>query len=155
MSRTVESVADLKALVGQEIGVSSWLEMTQDRIDDFAKATGDYQWIHVDVERSRLGPFGATIAHGFLTLSLLPTLNRLREGTTIDLHAKMGINYGLNRVRFPAPVRCGKRVRLRTVLQEVTEPAPNVVQIVYQQTIEIEGEEKPAMVAETVGRQYL
>jgi acyl dehydratase len=155
MSRTVESVADLKALVGQEIGVSSWLEMTQERIDDFAKATGDYQWIHVDVERSRQGPFGATIAHGFLTLSLLPTLNRLREGTTIDLHAKMGINYGLNRVRFPSPVRCGKRVRLRTVLQEVAEPAPNVVQIVYQQTIEIEGEEKPAMVAETVGRQYL
>ena len=154
-SRTVETVDELKTLVGQELGVGEWFEITQERVDAFAEVTGDHQWIHVDAERAASTPFGGTIAHGFLTLSLLPLLRRDWQGVRVDLHPKMSINYGLNRVRFISPVRVGKRIRLRTRLLNVEDVAPNVYQVIYQQTVEIEGEERPAMVAESIGRAYL
>lgn len=154
-TRTVTTVEELKALVGQELGVGPWLEITQERVDAFADVTGDHQYIHVDPERAAKTPFGGTIAHGFLTLSLLPLLGRDREGIRVDLHPKMGVNYGLNRVRFVAPVRVGKRVRLRTTLLALDLVAPSVYQLTQQQTVEIEGEARPAMVAESIGRAYL
>jgi acyl dehydratase len=154
-TRTVESVEELKELVGQELGVGPWVEITQERVDAFADVTGDHQYIHVDPERATKTPFGGTIAHGFLTLSLLPLLQRDREGIRVDLHPKMGVNYGLNKVRFISPVRVGKRIRARTKLLGVEEVAPSVYQMTYQHTVEIEGEERPAMVAETIGRAYL
>jgi acyl dehydratase len=129
--------------------------VTQERVNAFADLSGDHQFIHVDTERAAETPFGGTIAHGFLTLSSLPLLSRDRTGVKLDLKPKMGLNYGLNRVRFPAPVRVGKRIRLRTTLVSVDEVSPNVYQTVYRQMVEIEGEPKPAMVAETVGRTYL
>jgi acyl dehydratase len=154
-TRTVETIDELKELVGQELGVGAWLEVSQQRVNAFAEATGDFQWIHVDVERAAKSPFGGTIAHGYLTLSLLPGLRDGWDGIKVDLHPKMGINYGSNRVRFLSPVRVGKRVRLRSKLLDLTEIAPNIYQLTYQQTVEIEGEDKPAMVAETINRQYL
>lgn len=154
-SRTIETIAALELLVSQELGVGGWFEMTQDRVNAFADVTGDHQYIHVDPERAAQTPFGGTIAHGFLTLSLLPLLRRDWQGARVDLHPKMGINYGLNRVRFIAPVRVGKRIRLRSRLLSLEQVAPNVYQLVFQQTVEIEGEQRPAMVAETISRQYL
>ncbi len=154
-TRTVTTIDELKTLVGQELGVGPWLEMTQERVDAFADVTGDYQYIHVDPERAAKTPFGGTIAHGFLTLSLLPLLGREREGIRVDLRPKMGLNYGLNRVRFVAPVCVGNRIRLRTRLLAVDEVAPSVYQLTQQQTVEIEGEARPAMVAESIGRAYL
>ncbi len=154
-TKTVESIDELKQHVGEELGVGQWLEMTQERINSFADVTGDHQFIHVDPERAAKTPFGTTIAHGFLTLSLLPMLGRDREGVKLDLKQKMGINYGLNRVRFVAPVRVGKRIRMRTKLLSVDEVGPNIYQLINQQTVEIEGEEKPAMVAESISRMYL
>lgn len=154
-TRTVETVEALKGLVGRELGVGPWLEITQERVNAFADVTGDHQYIHVDPARAAATPFGGTIAHGFLTLSLLPLLGREREGIRVDLHPRMGVNYGLNRVRFVAPVRVGTRVRLRTTLLAVEEVAPKVYQLTQQQTVEIEGEARPAMVAETIGRAYL
>ena len=153
-ARTV-TMAELPALAGTEIGTSDWLEVDQARIDRFAEATGDHQWIHVDPERAAATPFGGTIAHGFLTLSIGSLLRENWEGIQIDLHQRMGINYGLNRVRFISPVRVGKRVRLRTKLLSVDDVAPDAYQMTYQQTVEIEGEERPAMVAETITRLYL
>ena len=154
-TRTVTTIDELKTLVGQELGVGPWLEMTQERVNAFADVTGDHQYIHVDPERAAKTWFGGPIAHGFLTLSLLPLLGREREGVRVDLRPKMGVNYGLNRVRFVAPVRVGKRIRLRTKLLAVDEVAPNVYQLTQQQTVEIEGEERPAVVAESIGRAYL
>ena len=145
-------IADLKDKVGQELGSSNWHEITQERIDVFAEATDDHQWIHVDPEMAAQGPFGTTVAHGFLTLSLAPVL--MSEVWSFE-DVGMGINYGLNRVRFISPVRVGKRIRLRTRLLGVDEAQPNVYQMTYQQTVEIEGEERPAMVAESIGRSYL
>jgi acyl dehydratase len=153
--RVVTSPDQLQDFVGQELGVSPWLEITQDRVDAFADATGDHQFIHVDPERAARTPFGGTIAHGLLTLSLVPSLGDARTGVVFDLQPRMRINYGLNRVRFPAPVRVGKRVRLRTTLQSVEPVGPDVYQLVYLQTMEIEGETKPALVAETISRLYL
>src|SRR5438876_2279634 len=150
-SRTIESVEELKKLIGQEIGNGDWLEVTQERVNDFADVTGDHQWIHVDTERAAKSELGGTIAHGFLTLSLMPELRQNWQGIKVDLHPKMGINYGLNRVRFISPVRVGKRIRLRSKLLSVDDVAPNIYQMIYQQTVEIEGEERPAMVAETIG----
>ncbi|MFN8524479.1 MAG: MaoC family dehydratase [Chloroflexota bacterium] len=152
---TVTSVAQLKALEGQETGVSSWLEITQERINAFADATGDHQYIHVDPARAANTPFGTTIAHGYLTLSLLPLLGSQREGVKVEIPTRMVVNYGSNRVRFVSPVKVGKRIRLRTKLISVEEVSPSIIQTVNQQTIEIEGEERPAMVAETIGRLYL
>jgi acyl dehydratase len=155
-ARTIETIDDLKDMIGQEMGVGGWLEIKQEWVDSFADLTGDHQWIHVDRERAKASPLGGTIAHGFMTLSILPLLRQQPwDGVTVKLNAKMGLNYGLNRVRFISPVHVGKRIRLRTKLLSVDEIQPNVYQTSYQQTIEIEGQEKPAMVAETLGRTYL
>jgi acyl dehydratase len=146
--RTFTSTADLKASVGQEIGVSDWHEIPQSQIDLFAEATGDHQWIHVDPERARTGPYGTTIAHGYLTLSLLAPLMKSTyriEGAT------MAVNYGLNKVRFAAPVRVGSRVRVRVSLSSVDD-IPNGVQSVWSAVIELEGSAKPACIAEPVTR---
>ena len=143
-------IEDVKAKIGQEIGVGDWVEVTQDRINQFADATGDHQWIHVDEERAKQGPFGKTIAHGYLTLSLLPSLGG--GGLGIE-GTKMGINYGLDRVRFIAPVPAGSRVRARRKLVEVKE-GDGFVQIKTEVTIELEGSEKPACVAEALSRAY-
>ena len=162
MPREVKTFDELKSLVGEEIGVGGWVEITQDRVNRFADVTGDHQYIHVDPERASKTMYRGTVAHGFLTLSLLPLLGRERSGVRIDLGGRMSVNYGLNRVRFPAPVPVGKRVRLRSRLLNAEEinpgqgPAggPEAVQLTYQQTVEVEGAEKPAMVAETLGRIY-
>jgi acyl dehydratase len=143
-------LADLQALVGQEIGASDWLTIDQQRIDRFAEATGDHQWIHVDAERAAAGPFGATIAHGFLTLSLLP----LFFHTGFDIaDVTMGVNYGLNKVRFPAPVRVGSRLRAHFKLLSF-EPLPGGAQLTVEVTMELEGSAKPACVAESVSRRF-
>jgi acyl dehydratase len=152
-ARVVRSVAELKELVGQEIAVGEWFTIDQARVDAFAELTGDHQYIHVDPERAKQTPYGGTIAHGYLTLSLLPMLSRDRQGVRIDLGGKMALNYGLNRLRFPGPVHVGRRIRLRTKLLAVDE-GPNYVQTISQQTVEVEGAERPGMVAETIGRVY-
>lgn len=151
---TVTTVAELRELIGQELGVSDWLLVDQERVNLFAQATGDFQYIHVEPERARETFFGGTVAHGYLTLSLIPLLGQSRQGTTVNLGGRMGVNYGLNRVRFPAPLRVGRRVRLRTMLLAVEEVSGGAVQLTNRQTIEIEGEERPACVAETVSRTY-
>lgn len=140
---------DLQARVGEEIGVGDWFEVDQARIDTFAEATGDHQWIHVDRERAAAGPFGTTIAHGFLTLSLIVPLQPRLEVEGV----KMGINYGLDRVRFITPVPSGSRIRARSVLKEVTE-VPGGVQLKSEVTVELEASEKPACVAESLTRMY-
>jgi acyl dehydratase len=145
--RVFGSVEELRAAVGQQLGWTDWLEVEQKRIDLFAEATGDHQWIHVDPERAASGPFGTTIAHGFLTLSLTPQLLRV-EGV------RMGVNYGVNKVRFPASVPVGSRLRATALIAEVTE-AGGGVQLVTRVTIEREGGDKPVCVAETVARYYL
>ena len=150
-----DALKQLEQDVGKETHVSDWLEVTQERINQFADATGDHQWIHVDPERAAQGPFGTTIMHGYLSLALIPMLT---EAVAPDRPAfpgaKMGINYGLNRVRFPHPIRVGTRIRSRLRLQEFEEVKGGGVQIVNQVTIEIEGESKPGCVAETVSRLY-
>src|SRR5215218_6610137 len=138
-SRVVESVADAKPLVGQELGVGPWFEITQERVNAFAEATGDHQWIHIDPERAAKGPFGTTIAHGYLTLSLLPVL---AQGVTTVEGVRMGVNYGLNKVRFPAPVPAGSRVRARFELLSV-EDIEGGAQLVSRVTVEREGGDKP------------
>jgi acyl dehydratase len=141
----------LQAQVGSEIGVSEWMEITQERVDAFADATDDHQFIHVDPERASLTPFGGTIAHGFLTLSLTVTLAGEAE---LDVgEPKMAINYGLDKVRFPAPVPVGSKLRARVVLQAVSNVTGGI-QVNRTVTMEVEGTEKPAMVAETVTRYY-
>jgi len=151
--RVVRGVAELKELVGQEIGLGEWFTIDQERVDAFAELSGDHQYIHVDPERAKQTPYGGTIAHGYLTLSLLPLLSLNRRGVTIDLGGKMALNYGLNRLRFPGPVPVGRRIRLRTKLLAVDE-GPNYVQTISEQTVEVEGAERPGMVAETIGRVY-
>jgi acyl dehydratase len=141
---------DVKKLIGTEIGVGEWHEVTQEQINKFADATGDHQWIHVDVERAKQGPFGGPIAHGYLTLSLIPTLGG--GGLPIS-GAKMGVNYGLDKVRFPAPVPAGSRVRARRKLVDVVE-GEGFVQLKIEVTVEIEGKNRPACVAETLSRAY-
>jgi acyl dehydratase len=145
---TYETPADLLGAVGDSYGPTDWIEITQERINTFADATDDHQWIHVDVERAAAGPFGGTIAHGYLTLSLCA---RFLSGLCAVKQATMGINYGVNKARFPAPVRSGARVRARGELAEATEVAGGV-QIVVRVTVELEGSEKPAAVVETVSR---
>ena len=147
------SVDDYRAKVGQEIGLSDWFEMTQDRIDRFAAVTEDHQFIHIDPVAAAQTPFGGTIAHGYLTLSLLSAMAMSAlpgvEGT------RMGVNYGLNKVRFMAPVRSGKRVRGRFVLSDVTDRGGGALQSTVGVTVEIEGEDKPALAAEWVTLAYL
>ena len=140
---------DLQAKVGQNIGVSDWFEVSQDRINKFAEATGDFQFIHLDEEKAKLTPFGGTIAHGFLTLSLIPVLSAMTEGARVS-DVKMGVNYGGNKTRFISPVRSGKRVRAHTKLLALEEKRPGQWQQTNEYTIEIEGEDKPALIAEWV-----
>ncbi len=144
------SIRDLESRVGEEIGISPWLEITQARIDSFAKAIDDFQWIHVDRERAKSSPFGGTIAHGFLTLSLL---SHLAESTFAFSDRKMGVNYGLNRVRFTAPVPSGSRVRARFTLGKY-EKLDGGAQVTWNTVMEREGEEKPVLIAEWIGRHY-
>lgn len=155
MSTAVRTVADLKALIGQEVRLGPWYNVTQERVNAFADATGDHQFIHVDPERAAMTPFGGTIAHGFFTLSLIVSLGQGGEGIEMNLPIRMGVNYGLNRVRFPAPVRVGKRIRLHSKLQSVEEVSPGILQLIYENTVEIEGESKPGCVAESIVRLYL
>lgn len=145
------SLAGLQARVGETLGSSDWIAIEQDRVDRFADATGDQQWIHVDPVRAAAGPFGAPIAHGFLTLSLLPAL--FETAFAID-DVRMGINYGLNRVRFMSPVKVGSRLRGHFVLLAYEALADGGAQLTVQATIELEGATKPACVAETVSRRY-
>ena len=140
---------ELQNKVGETIGTSDWIEVTQDRINQFAEATGDFQFIHVDAEKAKLTPFGGTIAHGFLTLSLIPALGATSSGPRID-GVKMGVNYGGNKVRFLAPVRSGKRVRGHFKLLELAEKRPGQWQQTNEITIEIEGEDKPALICEWI-----
>ncbi len=148
----LESLQSLKAYAGREIATTEWLAVTQQRIDRFAEATGDRQWIHVDPERARReSPYGATIAHGFLTLSLISHF--MREAIELPSGVRQTINYGLNRVRFPAPVRAGEKIRARVRLQSCRE-LPDSVEAVFEITIETEGGEKPCCVAEWILRYY-
>lgn len=144
------SIRQLASRVGEEVGVSPWIEVSQERIDTFAKAIEDFQWIHVDPKRAQDSPFGGTIAHGFLTLSLL---SHLSERTFSFSDRKMGVNYGLNRVRFTASVPSGSRVRARFTLAKY-EPLDGGVQVTWNTVVEIEGAQKPALVAEWIGRHY-
>jgi acyl dehydratase len=149
--REIATLAELKGLVGQEVAVSDWVEITQERVNQFAEATGDHQWIHLDVERcKRESPFGAPIAHGFLTLSLLPML---MQNSVRMTDVRMGVNYGLNKVRFPAPVPVGSKVRSRTTVLSV-EDIEGGAQVTWQVTIEREGGDKPVCVAESISRRY-
>jgi len=146
--REIATIEELRGLVGEEVAVGEWVEVTQERIDAFAKATGDHQWIHVDGERARReSPFGTTIAHGFLTLSLLPMM--MQASVTLKEPLKMTINYGLNKLRYPAPLKSGSRVRNRTALVSL-EAHELGWQAVWRQVVEIEGEAKPALVADAV-----
>jgi len=146
--RMVETPEALRALIGQELGVSDWLEVTQDLIDRFAEVTGDHQWIHVDVERAkREMPGGKTIAHGYLLLSLLP---KLGAGIYKLSWPTRSINYGSDRVRIVNPVKAGARIRLRQSLVTVEDGAPGAHRITVRQTLEIENEAKPAMIADTI-----
>jgi acyl dehydratase len=150
--RTIESVEELRSLIGQEVAVGEWFPVEQSRIDLFADATGDHQWIHLDVTRARTeSPYGGTIAHGFLTLSLLSQLSR--QCVEIQGEFKMRINYGLNRVRFPAPVAAGSRIRPRFTLLAVEE-IDEGFQVVWAVTLEAEGARKPALYAEWLVRLY-
>ena len=146
----LSSIRELEARVGEEVGVSPWLQVTQQRIDTFAKAIDDFQWIHVDPERAQASPYGGTIAHGFLTLSLL---SHLAESTFSFSERKMGVNYGLNRVRFTAPVPSGSRVRARFTLGKY-EKLDGGVQVTWNTVVEREGSDKPVLVAEWIGRHY-
>jgi len=151
MGKANLSVRSLESRVGEECGVSPWVEISQARIDEFARATEDFQWIHVDPEKARKSPFGGTIAHGFLTLSMLP---KLSESTFEFSDRKMGVNYGLNKVRFTAPVPAGARIRGRFTLAKYEKIDGNGVQTTWSVTIEREGGEKPVCVAETIARHY-
>jgi acyl dehydratase len=148
--KTSLKIRELESRVGQEIAQSPWVEIAQDRIDLFAKATEDYQWIHVDPERAKASPFRTTIAHGFLTLSMLP---KLIESTFEFSDRKMGVNYGLNKVRFTAPVPAGAKIRGRFTLSKY-EKLEGGVQTTWNVTLEREGSDKPVMVAETISRHY-
>lgn len=145
-------IKDLPGMVGQEVGVSDWVEITQERVNQFAEATGDHQWIHVDVERAKKDmPGGKTIAHGFLTLSLIPMLNS--QISHIN-NVRNGINYGCNKVRFTSPVQAGSRVRARAKLIAADPMDKGGVRLTNQVTIEIEGQDRPACVAETMAIVY-
>ena len=149
-ARTINGIDELRTLVGEHLGYSDFLAITQERVNAFADATGDHQWIHIDPERAKAGPFGAPIAHGYLTLSLAPML----MGEVVRTEGvSMGVNYGLNKLRFPSPVPVGKRLRMGAQLKEVTDITGGA-QSVYELTFEVEGQDKPACVAEAVYRVY-
>jgi acyl dehydratase len=144
--RVLDDLDELSDLTGEELGTSDWLRIDQQRVDAFADATEDHQWIHVDVERAASGPFGGTIAHGYLTLSLVPFLSS--QVFSIETPGAR-LNYGVNKVRFPSPLRVGSRIRDRVVMGQVTD-LPTGKQVTMRHTIEVEGSDKPACVAETV-----
>jgi acyl dehydratase len=146
-----QTLAELPPLVGQELVVSDWITITQEQVNLFAQATGDHQWIHVDVERAQAGPFGAPIAHGFLTLSLLP---RFFESSVRIEQTRMGVNYGLNKVRFIAPVPVGSRLRARMKLLACGPIDNGGMQMTWEVTIEREGATKPVCIAESIARHY-
>ncbi len=150
MATVFETPADLKPAVGQHLGYSDWLEISQERIDQFADATDDHQWIHVDPERAKQGPFGACIAHGYLTLSLV---NRFLPQIVEVRGISMGVNYGANRLRFPAPVPVGARIRGGAELVEA-EDVKGGVQATIRVTVEIEGSQRPACVVDTISRYF-
>jgi acyl dehydratase len=151
MTRTAHGLDELKRLAGQDLGRTDWLEVTQKRVDTFADATDDHQWIHTDPERAKDGPFGGPIAHGYLTLSLIiPLFGELLEITGIS----MSVNYGLDKVRFPAPVPVGARIRLHATVDSVAEVRGDGVQMDLTFTVEVEGADKPACVARPVYRHY-
>ena len=150
--RTFETLAELSACVGQEVAVSDWRSITQEQVNLFAEATGDHQWIHVDVEKAAAGPFGGPIAHGFLTLSLIPVF---LETTLHVLDVRMGVNYGLNKVRFTAPVPVGSALRARLHLLESTALDAGGMQLRWNVSLEREGVTKPVCVAESLVRYYL
>jgi acyl dehydratase len=150
MPTTIKGLDDLRAKAGDHLGYSDWQELTQDQVNLFADATGDHQWIHVDVEKAKKGPFGGPIAHGYLTLSLVPAL--MGQIVTIE-GMSMGLNYGCNKVRFPSPLPVGAKLRLGASLQSVEEVAGGV-QAIIGVTIEVQGQEKPACVADVVYRYY-
>ncbi|AVP57027.1 MaoC family dehydratase [Pulveribacter suum] len=151
MTKTFHSYSEVTASIGQEVAVTDWIDITQAQIDLFAQATGDHQWIHTDPARAAAGPFGTTIAHGFLTLSLMP---RFMEAAFEVEGTKMGVNYGLNRVRFPAPVPSGSRLRARLTLAAAEAVAPDGLQMTWDVTVEREGSDKPVCVAEALVRSY-
>ena len=149
--QTVVAFDEVKNLVGKSLGHSAWREITQEQVNTFADATDDHQWIHVDPERAAEGPFGAPIAHGFLTLSLLiPMWSELFDVTGV----KTKVNYGLDKVRFTSPVKVGSRIRMTVTITDVQEVKGNGLHLVADATIEIEGEERPAVVATFLGRFY-
>ena len=148
------SPQEIAQKVGQHIGTSEWVEMSQDRINQFAEATGDHQFIHVDEEKAKITPFGGTIAHGFLTLSMIPYLSANADLPRIE-GVKMGVNYGGNKTRFINPVRSGKRIRGQWKLLEMVEKRPGQWQQTHEITIEIEGEEKPALIAEWITQLFV
>jgi acyl dehydratase len=148
MSTEFHSVDELRAAIGTHLGYSDWLEITQERVDQFADATGDHQWIHVDPERARQGPFGTTIAHGYLTLSIT---NRWLGAMLRVPTAKLGVNYGANKVRFPAPVPVGSRIRMGVEILAVDDVAGGA-QVTTRNTVELEGSDKPACVVEAISR---
>lgn len=151
MTRTIEGIDGLRALVGEHLGNSDWIEITQERVNRFADATGDHQWIHVDVERAKAeSPFGGPIAHGYLTLSLGPAL---MPSIMVVRGVRMGVNYGCGKVRFPSPVPVGSRLRLGASLEQV-EDVPGGVQVTLRFTFEVEGSDKPACVAENIYRYF-
>ena len=143
------SPQDIQARVGENIGTSEWVEMSQERINKFAEATGDHQFIHIDPAKAALTPFGGTIAHGFLTLSMIPYLSANSDLPKVD-GVKMGVNYGGNKTRFISPVRSGKRIRGHWKLVELVEKRPGQWQQTHEITIEIEGEDKPALITEWI-----
>ena len=149
--RVFESLAELLPLVGQDVATSDWITITQEQVNLFADATGDHQWIHVDVERAKAGPFGAPIAHGFLTLSLLP---KFFESTLVIHNTRMGVNYGLNRVRFTGPVPVGSRLRATMRLLACEPIDHDGYQMTWLVTVEREGADKPVCVAESLARRY-
>ena len=150
MTRMIEGIDGLKALVGEHLGYSPYVEITQEQVNTFAEATGDHQWIHVDVEKAKAGPFGGPIAHGYLTLSLGPMLSPQIFGVS---GISMGVNYGAGKVRFPAPVPVGSNVRLGATLQSVDDVAGGA-QVTMEFVFEVEGAEKPSCVAEVIFRYY-
>lgn len=149
--KTFQTIADLSACVGQEVAVSDWLTISQQQVNLFAEATGDHQWIHVDIEKAAAGPFGGPIAHGFLTLSLIP---KFFESTFEIVGSRMGVNYGLNKVRFTSPVPVGSRLRARMKLLASQAIDNNGVQMTWEVTVEREGSAKPVCIAESLVRRY-
>ena len=149
--RRFASLAALKAAVGESLGTSEWVEVPQERIDGFAEVTNDHQWIHVDPERAGKSPLGSTIAHGYLTLSLVP---RMASTLLEVIHRSRGINYGSNKVRFISPVPAGARIRVRQRIVGADEVAGNGVRVTSEMSVEIEGQAKPALIGEIIGVRY-